>query len=195
MDANIDEISEYVISNNTDRYDTAHDLRYQQMTAEYSAMKESYDRIGYSIVKLDKNNKAITEQLGDEYVSMVELPPSSRISKVNDRSDFPGETNYFIDEAKAFEVLSPFKQGNWEQLTIQEQKQAVEKLADYNAEILGVEDKPRIIYYNADDPCEKQNAIYVNENNMHDAAETADTISHEYRHKYQDERLKNSKPN
>ena len=193
MDAKMDEISEYVTFNNMDRYDTAHDLRYQQMSAEYNAMKESYDRISYSIVKLDENNKAITEQLGDEYISMVELPPSSRISEVNDGTDVPGETNYFIDEAKASEVLSPFKQGNWEQLTIQEQKQAVEKLADYNAEILGVEDKPRIIYYNAEDPCDfggysaKQNAIYINEYNMHDAAETADTISHEYRHKYQHE--------
>jgi len=169
-------------------------LETQQMSAEYNAMKESYDRIGYSIVKLDENNKAITEQLGDEYVSMVELPPSSRISEVNDGTDIPGETNYFIDEAKASEVLSPFKQENWEQLSIREQKQAVEKLADYNAEILGVEDKPRIIYYNAEDPCDfggysaKQNAIYINEYNMHDASETADTISHEYRHKYQHER-------
>lgn len=194
MNAKMDEISEYVTSNNMDRYDTAHDLRYQQMSAEYNAMKESYDRIGYSIVKLDENNKAITEQLGDEYVSMVELPSSSRILEVNDGTDVPGETNYFIDEAKASEVLSPFKQGNWEQLTVQEQKQAVEKLANYNAEILGVEDKPRIIYYNAEDPCDfggysaKQNAIYINEYNMHDAAETADTISHEYRHKYQHER-------
>lgn len=63
MDAKMDEISEYVTSNNMDRYDTAHDLRYQQMSAEYNAMKESYDRIGYSIVKLDENNKAITAWL------------------------------------------------------------------------------------------------------------------------------------
>ncbi len=194
MDAKMDEISEYVTSNNMDRYDTAHDFRYQQLSAEYVAMKESYDRIGYSIVKLDENNKAITEHLGDEYVSMAELPPNSRISEVNEGTDIPGETNYFVDEAKATEVLSPFKQGNWEQLSVQEQKQAVEKLANYNAEILGVEDKPRIIYYNAEDPCDfggysaKQNAIYINEYNMHDAAETADTISHEYRHKYQHER-------
>ena len=194
MDAKMDEISKYVTSNNMDRYDTAHDLRYQQLSAEYNAMKESYDRIGYSIVKLDENNKAITEQLGDEYVSMAELPSATRISEVNDGTDVPGETNYFIDEAKAAEVLSPFKQGNWEQLSIKEQKQAVEKLADYNAEILGVEDKPRIVYYKAEDPCDfggysaKQNAIYINEYNMHDAAETADTISHEYRHKYQHER-------
>lgn len=194
MDAKMDEISEYVTSNNMDRYDTAHDLRYQQLSAEYNAMKKSYDRIGYSIVKLDENNKAITEQLGDEYVSMAELPSATRISEVNDGTDVPGETNYFIDEAKASEVLSPFKQGNWEQLSIKEQKQAVEKLADYNAEILGVEDKPRIVYYNTENPSDfggysaKQNAIYINEYNMHDAAETADTISHEYRHKYQHER-------
>lgn len=194
MEAKMDEIAEYVTANNMDRYDTAHDLRCQQMSAEYNAMKENYDRIGYSIVKLDENNKAISEQLGDEYSSMVELPPNSRISEVNNGTDIPGETNYFIDEAKASEVLSPFKQGNWEHLTIQEQKQAVEKLADYNAELLGVEGKPKIIYYKTEDPCDfggysaKQNAIYINEYNMHDAAETADTISHEYRHKYQHER-------
>lgn len=194
MDAKMDEISEYVTSNNMDRYDTAHDLRYQQLSAEYNAMKESYDRIGYSIVKLDENNKAISEHLGDEYVSMVELAPMSAISEVNEGNDIPGETNYFIDEAKASEILSPFKQEKWEQLSVQEQKQAIEKLADYNAEILGVEDKPRIVYYYAEDPCDyggysaKQNAIYINEYNMNDAAETADTISHEYRHKYQHER-------
>lgn len=194
MDAKMDEISEYVISNDMERYDTAHDQHYRQMSAEYNVMKESYDRIDYAVVKLDENNKAITEQLGDEYISMVELPPNSRIAEVNDGTDVPDETNYFIDEVKASEVLSPFKQGDWEQLTIQEQKQAIEKLADYNAEILGVEDKPRIIYYNVEDSCDfggysaKQNAIYINEYNMYDAAETADTISHEYRHKYQHER-------
>lgn len=194
MDAKMDEISKYITSNNMNKYKAANDLHCQQMSAEYISMKESYHRVDYSIVKLDENNKAITEKLGDEYVSMVELPPSSRIAEINDGTDVPGETNYFIDEAKASEVLSPFKQEKWEQLTIQEQKQAVEKIADYNAEILGVEDKPRIVYYNAEDPCDfggysdKQNAIYINEYNMHDAAETADTVSHEYRHKYQHER-------
>lgn len=194
MDAKMDEISEYVIANNMDRYDTSHDFHYQQLTVEYVAMKESYDRVGYSIVKLDESNRSITERLGDEYVSMVELPPSSRITEVNNGTDNPGETNYVIDEAKESEVLSSFTQGNWEQLTIQEQKQAVEKLADYNAEILGVKDKPRIVYYNTEDPCDfggysiKQNVIYINEYNIRDAAEMADTISHEYRHKYQHER-------
>lgn len=194
MDAKMDEITEYVISNNMERFDTAHDPRYQQLVAEYNAMKESRDKIGYSIVKLDENNKAITEQLGDEYVSMVEIPPSSRITEVNAGTDVPGETNYFIDETKASEVLSTFKQSNWEKLTVREQKYAIEQLADYNAEILGVDEKPRIVYYRKEDPSDfggfssQQNAIYINEYNLNNAVETADTISHEYRHKYQHER-------
>ncbi len=73
MDAKMDEISEYVTSNNMDRYDTAHDFRYQQLSAEYAAMKESYDRIGYSIVKLDENNKTISDRLGDKYFSVPEV--------------------------------------------------------------------------------------------------------------------------
>ncbi len=197
MDAKVDEISEYVTSNSMDRYDSAHDLRYQQLSAEYNAMKESYDRIGYSIVKLDENNKAITEQLGDEYVSMAELPPASKISEVNTGTDIPGETNYFVDEAKASEVLSPFKQDNWEQLSVKEQKQAVEKLADYNAEILGVEDKPQIVFFNKPpkdvmiergyyDP--NNNSIFINEHCLNDSTGIADTVSHEYRHKYQHQR-------
>ena len=194
MDAKMDEIAEYVISNNMERYDTAHDPHYQQLITEYNAMKEIHGKIGYFIVKLDENNKAITEQLGDEYVSMVELPPSSRITEVNDGTDVPGETNYFIDETKANEVLSTFKQSKWEQLTVQEQKCAIEQLADYNAEVLGVDEKPRIVYYRKEDPSDfggyssQQNAIYINEYNLKNAAETADTISHEYRHKYQHER-------
>ena len=194
MDAKMDEIAEYVISNNMERYDTAHDPHYQQLIAEYNAMKEIHGKIGYSIVKLDENNKAITEQLGDEYVSMVDLPPSSRITEVNDGTDVPGETNYFIDETKANEVLSTFKQSKWEQLTVQEQKLAIKQLADYNAEVLGVDEKPRIVYYRKEDPSDfggyssQQNAIYINEYNLKNAAETADTISHEYRHKHQHER-------
>ena len=197
MDAKMDEIAEYVTSNNMDRYDTAHDLRYQQLSAEYNAMKESYDRIGYSIVKLDENNKSISEHLGDEYVSMAELPLASRISEVNTGTDIPGETNYFVDEAKASEVLSPFKQEKWEQLSVQEKKQAVEKLADYNAEILGVEDKPQIVFFNKppkDGMVERgyydqnNNSIFINEYCLNDSAGIADTVSHEYRHKYQHQR-------
>lgn len=194
MDAKMDQISDYVISNNMDRYETSRDPYYQKLTQEYLSIKESYDRTAYSIVKLDENNKAITERLGDEYVSMVKKTPLSRIIEVNQGTDIPGETDYFMDKRKAEDILAPFREENWEKLSVWEQKQAVAQLAEYNAEILGVEDKPAIRYYLREDSSDfggfsqKHNTIYVNEYNLHDATETADTISHEYRHKYQHER-------
>lgn len=194
MDAKMDEIAEYVSSNNMSRYDTSHDARYQRMSAEYAAMKESYDKVNYTILRLDENNKAMTEEIGDSYVSMAEMPPVSEVAEVNEGADVPGETDYFIDETEARETLSAFRQDSWEKLSVQEQKQAVAKLANYNAKILGVQDKPRIVYYNVEDPTDfggysaQKNTIYINEFNMNDATETADTISHEYRHKYQHER-------
>lgn len=175
----------------------------EQLT-ETEESGENFDDCSLNEVQNGKGKEVNAESLEEAEESyddceakmeeMEKFPPSSRISEVNTGIDVPGKTNYFMDEAKASEVLFPFKQGNWEQLTIREQKQAVEKLADYNAEILGVEDKPRIVYYNAEDSGDfggysvKQNAIYINEYNMHDASETADTIFHEYRHKYQHER-------
>lgn len=194
MDAKMGQISDYIISHNMGRYETSVDPYYRQLTQEYLSLKSAHDSVGYSIVKLDENNARISEALGDEYVSMRELPPRSAIIEVVQGQDIPHETNYFIDEARASEVLTKFNQSEWEKLTLREQKRAVEQLADYNAEILGVEEKPRIVYYRKEDANDfggyssQQNAIYINEYNMTDAAETADTISHEYRHKYQHER-------
>lgn len=72
MNAKMDEISEYVISKNMNKYETTQDFYYQQLSAEYTKMKECYDKIDYSIVKLDENNKSIAEQLGDKYISIVD---------------------------------------------------------------------------------------------------------------------------
>lgn len=72
MNAKMDEISEYVISQNMNKHETTQDFYYQQLSAEYTKMKECYDKIDYSIVKLDENNKSIAEQLGDKYISIVD---------------------------------------------------------------------------------------------------------------------------
>lgn len=191
LNANKKEKAEYVLANNMRQYETDHDVYCQKLTEEYRRIEENYDKVNYSIVKLDENNRSIAEVLGDNYVPIAESTLESGIEEVNQGTDIPGETNYFIDETKAKEVLSEFQQERWEKLTVEEQKEAIEKLGDYNAEILGVEEKPSIIYYEKRDPSafggfsERENAIYINEYNMGNASETADTISHEYRHCYQ----------
>ena len=194
MDAKMAEISEYVSSNNLERYDTERDQYYQSMIADYISMRDSYQEVDYSVTKLNVNNIHISEMTGAEYEFREEVPKRSPVEAVNEGMDVPGETDYFIDETRAEAVLEQFDQNTWEQLTVREQKKAIDELADYNADLLGVEDKPQIIYYNIEDPTdfggysEELNAIYINEYNLGDAEETVDTISHEYRHKYQHER-------
>lgn len=194
MDAKMSEIYDYVSSHNLERYDTERDPYYQSMIADYVSMRDVCRNVEYSVARLDANNINISELTGDEYKSRIESPKRSPVKEVNEGADIPGETDYFTDEIRTEATLERFNKNTWEQLTVREQKQAIEQLADYNADLLGVEDKPQIIYYNIEDPSdfggysEELNAIYINEYNLGDAEETVDTISHEYRHKYQHER-------
>ncbi len=194
MDAKMSEIYDYVSSHNLERYDTERAPYYQSMIADYVSMRDVCRNVEYSVARLDANNINISELTGDEYKSRIESPKRSPVKEVNEGADIPGETDYFTDEIRTEATFERFNKNTWEQLTVREQKQAIEQLADYNADLLGVEDKPQIIYYNIEDPSdfggysEELNAIYINEYNLGDAEETVDTISHEYRHKYQHER-------
>lgn len=193
MEAKMSEIRDYVYSNNLERFETEKDSYYQHLIEEYRELDKTYHRLDYNVIKLDENNIQISEFIGEEYES-IRYQTESMIKEVADGCDTPEQTNYFLDETKAKEVLSPFRQNNWESLSVKEHKKAVEQLADYNAEILGIENTPAIVYYKKNDPTDfggfssSQHTIYINESNMGNAVETADTISHEYRHCYQHER-------
>ncbi|NLB61971.1 MAG: hypothetical protein GX802_06120, partial [Clostridiales bacterium] len=192
MDAKMDEITDYVCANNMSPYDTANDQHYQRLSNEFTLMKDSYEDVKYSIANLDGNNASISEVLGEQYA--LRSPVRSPIKEVNDGSDDPTSTNYFFDEAKANEVEGDFNQESWEKSSTADREKAVNKLAEYNAEILGIEEKPRIVFYNDKDPgvcvsySDKHNIIYVNKRNMQNGGETANTLSHEYRHAYQNQR-------
>lgn len=196
MDAKMSEIRDYVYANNLERFDTERDLYYQKLISEYRSLDEVYHRLDYNVVKLDENNIQISEISGEKYES-VRFKTGSQIEEVRQGTDIPGDTNYFVNEIKAREVLSSFRQSQWENLSVKEQKSAIENLANYNASILGIDNPPVIMYYRSDDVTdygvfsESQHTIYINENNLRNAVETADTISHEYRHCYQHERAKN----
>lgn len=190
MDAKMAEISEYVISHNLERYDTERDTYYQSLIAQYQTLQDSYRKIDYNMVKLDENSISIAEINGKPYESLrYESRP--KIKEAAEGVDVPGETDYFVDETRAEQVLSPFNQQNWEHMSVEERRDAIDQLADYNADILGIDIRPSIRYYWSEDPAdcgafsEKENTIYINEYNVDNALETADTVSHEYRHCYQ----------
>ena len=114
-------------------------------------------------------------------------------SNESDNDSVKGEVS---DELK--NALEPFEQSNWDNMSPEQQKEAVSALRDSVADDLGLQEKPDVKYYNNDDDTDfggyspSENAIYINEHNMGDAKETADTIAHESRHCWQHEIADNS---
>lgn len=114
-------------------------------------------------------------------------------SNESDNDSVKGEVS---DELK--NALEPFGQSNWDNMSQEQQKEAVSALRDSVADDLGLQEKPDVKYYNNDDDTDfggyspSENVIYINEHNMGDAKETADTIAHESRHCWQHEIADNS---
>ncbi len=192
MDAKMDQLGEHITQNDMDIPTSHRDPLCQQLTKEYNELKDAYARLDYLSVKLDENSRAVSERLGEDYASAL-TRRRAMIREVADGTDEPGKTNYYPDEVRAREVLSPFCRENWERASESERQQAVRQLADYHAEVLGVENKPGIVFRTMDEGVyggydDKTNIISLNKEKMDDPAELADTIAHEYRHKYQEER-------
>lgn len=112
-------------------------------------------------------------------------------------SDTPAEADHVSDSQRATESLTDFKPENWERLSLDDKKQAIEQLADYNAELLGIEHRPRIDFYAEEFSGDygsfsgEDNSLAMNERNLSDGPETADTVAHELRHAYQHQHAQN----
>lgn len=117
--------------------------------------------------------------------------PEDFVAKESSDSDDNNERGNISKELK--DTLEPFEQSKWENMTIEQKKEAAEHLRDSVAEGLGLQEKPDVRYYNNEDEGDfggyspSENAIYINEYNIGDAKETADTIAHESRHCWQHE--------
>ena len=131
----------------------------------------------------------------DEPEPVQELPPEDY--EEIDTSDINDNKDYFEDVELATEALNGFRQNEWDVKDLEGRKEAIVQLVDYNAEVLGLENKPYIDYYNTPDATDFgvsiQDAngnpvIMINEYNLGDGPEAADTIAHEMRHAYQSER-------
>lgn len=124
----------------------------------------------------------------DDFVAKESSDASDSVDK--------SEHNEVSDEMR--DALEPFEQSNWDNMSLEQKKEAVEDLRDSVAEDLGLQEKPDVKYYNNEDDGDfggyspSENAIYINEYNMGDAKETADTIAHESRHCWQHEVAENS---
>ena len=88
-------------------------------------------------------------------------------------------------------IMDNFKEDNWSDLSLEEQKQSITELADYVETDIGLENPPEIVFredmadgsyggYNSE-----SNTIEININMLDDSVEAADTIAHEMWHAYQ----------
>lgn len=113
-----------------------------------------------------------------------------------DSYDFDG-INYSDNPERLDASLDSFQSDRWENLSIDEQKDAMNGLAEYVEDVIGFENPPEIVYYN--NPVDGDyggysaatNTLEVNEHMLYENEEAADTIAHELWHAYQHERAEN----
>lgn len=88
-------------------------------------------------------------------------------------------------------ALENFREDNWHELSLEEQKDSMTQLADYVVDATGNTDPPEIVF--RDDMTDGEyggyspdtNTLEINENMLGDSAEAADTVAHELWHAYQ----------
>lgn len=105
--------------------------------------------------------------------------------------------NILADTERLDSSLENFEESNWENLSLEEQKESLSNLAEYVEETIGFENPPQIEYYN--NPREGDyggynsvtNTLRVNEYMLYNSSEAADTIAHELWHAHQRECAEN----
>lgn len=94
---------------------------------------------------------------------------------------------------KVKDSLEKFYSDDWEHLSEEEKLCCLDKFADELAESLGLDEKPYISFYEADEnDCGSYNSynntISINKSLLNDPKELVDTLAHETRHAYQYQR-------
>ena len=160
------------------------DSRHEFHTSVYSD-----EELGIKEVKEDEEKTE--KNIEEENESALEEKIAEALTEIKEGRDDPKTTDYFLDEAKVKAALESFSQENWENLVLDERKEAITKLVEYNQEILGIEIPVKIEYYEKNDRGDygaydkDTHTIFINAKNLEDAKETADIIAHEMRHAYQ----------
>lgn len=209
-DLKFQEIYEYVTKNEMERFDTEHDPHYQHLISEYRALLQQDEEIRSHVNTIDAQAMTVAyyQELPYDSQANINNPHPFHTSVYSDAelgiaknielpkeiaegNDDPETTDYFVDEVRADKTMEKFCQGNWENLEPDEKKDAIEKLAEYNYDILGIKEPIKIEYYDKNVEGdyggydEESNTLFINIRNLQNGPETADTVAHEMRHAYQ----------
>ena len=107
------------------------------------------------------------------------------------------DVNIDSDSERLNSSLSNFESDTWADMSLDEQKESMQSLADYVSDVTGIENPPKIEYYNNEQEGDyggynpETNTLQVNEYMLYNSDEAADTIAHELWHCHQHERAMN----
>lgn len=110
--------------------------------------------------------------------------------------DFQG-VDCFEDIERLDSSLMNFTNENWEQLSLDEQKESMTDLAQYIIDVTGLENPPTIEFYNNEVEGDyggfnrATNTLSINEHMLYQNDEAADTVAHELWHALQYQRASN----
>ena len=148
---------------------------------------EQIDDISGNTRDIPNENIDETQEVGIDYDEIYE-----GISQEGIEQGFE-DVDIYEDSERLDASLENFEANNWETLTIDDQKQSINDLAEYVEEVIGFNNPPRIEYYN--NPREgdyggydsKTNTLRINEYMLYNNSEAADTVAHELWHAHQHE--------
>ena len=193
LEAKRDAISDYVNKNHLERYDTERDPYYKELVSEYRSLKNSYRQVDISLAKLEESNKTV---LAEKHNNLGEIGKNIIENTENNKNENIKEANENLNT-----VLIPFKKWSWEKQPLEQKKENLENLLNWNTQLLEIENKPIILYYrDSERPVfgsysPKHNVVWINEAYIDDPYEVVNTVSHECRHCYQYERAKKNESN
>ena len=107
------------------------------------------------------------------------------------------EVDIYEDTERLDSSLESFRAENWENLSLDGQKESMSDLAEYVEEVIGFDNPPTIEYYNNRSRGDyggynsQTNTLRINEYMLYDNEEAADTIAHELWHAHQHECAEN----
>ncbi len=107
------------------------------------------------------------------------------------------DVDCFEDIERLDSSLESFTSENWEQLSLDEQKEKMTDLAEYIIDVTGLENPPHIEFYNNEQEGDyggfnrMTNTLSINEHMLYQNDEAADTVAHELWHALQYQRASN----
>lgn len=146
----------------------------------------------------------VAESINDAPVNEYNEPFSGELSEQDIDTVYEGLNEYDFhgvdclqDVGRLDSSLENFTSENWENLSLEEQKDQMTDLAQYIIDVTGLENPPTIEFYNSGKDGDyggfnrATNTLSINEHMLYQNDEAADTVAHELWHAYQYERASN----